>query len=288
MASSKKKRKKNKRDEKDSTSLQTAAIIAALILPLVVYLALMLAVFGAPNSPWLMLGFVGAFAIGIGCAALVSSLFWRLPIGVLGIIPFAVGALLILTSSLLMFAPGLKTLLNTEMVSYSFITVGFLAFSLIFYMLFRFSLESWLKREYRMSNTYIRKVKKGKRNYWWYEALHREVGLGVLYGMNKLYTLLSPAALALTLLTGYFRPMSIPICALVTVVSLLTAAMSIFVYAQHNKEEHGTYVVLLARNSRRGLDSVLFDLAIVLLMLAMAYAHIMITAELWGIELPHL
>ena len=64
--------------------------------------------------------------------------------------------------------------------------------------------------------------------------------------------------------------------------------MSVFVYAQHNKEEHGTHVVLLARNSRRGFDSVLFDLCIVLLMLAMAYAHIMITAELWGIELPHL
>ena len=288
MARSRKKRKKNKRGEGKSTAFHTAAICIALFLPLVIYLALMLAVFGAPDSPWLMLGFVGAFAVGIGCAALVSSLFWKLPLGVLGIIPFAVGAILILISSLLMFAPGLKTLLNTEMVSYSFITVGFLAFSLIFYMLFRFSLESWIRRVYRMSNTYIGKAKKGKRNYWWYEALHREVGLGVLYGMNKLYTLLSPAALALTLLTGYFRPMSVPICALVTAVSLLTAAMSVFVYAQHNKEEHGTYVVLLARNSRRGFDSVLFDLCIVLLMLAMAYAHIMITADLWGIELPHL
>ena len=280
--------KKRKKKSSENTSLQTACFAVGLLLPAVLYLFLMLAVFDTHDSPFLMLGFFGAFGVGVGVAAVVASFFWRLPIGVLGIVPFAVGAILILISSLLMFAPELKTLLNTEMVSYSFITVGFLAFSLIFYMLFRFSLESWLKRVHRMSNTYIRKSKKGKRNYWWYETLHREVGLGILYGMNKLYTLLFPAALALTLLTGYFRPMSIPICALVTAVSLLTAAMSVFVYAQHNKEEHGTYVVLLARNSRRGFDSVLFDLGIVLLMLAMAYAHILITAELWGIELPHL
>ena len=106
MASSRKKRKKNKRGEGRSTAFHTAAICIALFLPLVIYLALMLAVFGAPDSPWLMLGFVGAFAVGIGCVALVSSLFWKLPVGVLGIIPFGIGAVLILISSLLMFVPA--------------------------------------------------------------------------------------------------------------------------------------------------------------------------------------
>ena len=108
MARSRKKRKKNKRGEGKSTAFHTAAICIALFVPLVLYLALMLAVFGAPDSPWLMLGFVGAFAVGIGCAALVSSLFWKLPIGVLGIIPFAVAQRCAFEEEGKIFMPGHK------------------------------------------------------------------------------------------------------------------------------------------------------------------------------------
>ena len=113
MAKSKKKRKKKNSSEHDT--LYTVCLLTGLIGPIVVYLALMLAVFGAPNSPWLILGLVGAFAIGAGMASVVSSVFWKLPIGVLGIVPSGIGAILILVSSLLMFAPSLKMLFDIGM-----------------------------------------------------------------------------------------------------------------------------------------------------------------------------
>ena len=286
MAKSKKKRKKKNSSEHDT--LYTVCLLTGLIGPIVVYLALMLAVFGAPNSPWLILGLVGAFAIGAGMASVVSSVFWKLPIGVLGIVPSGIGAILILVSSLLMFSPSLKMLFDMEMVSYCFVTIGFLAFSAVFYMIFRFAVDSRLKMSYGLSNTRIRKLKKGKKNYWWYEALHREVGLGILYGMNKLYTLVFTAALILTVVGGYFRFFSILICALMTTLGLLGALMAAFALAQNHKEEHGRYVVLFAQNSRKGIDCILFDLFAVLMLLVMAYAHMILTADLWGIELPHL
>lgn len=47
--------------------------IFALILPLILYLVFVSAIFPAPNSAWLVLGFVGAFIIGIGLFNIVSA-----------------------------------------------------------------------------------------------------------------------------------------------------------------------------------------------------------------------
>ena len=76
MSKPRKKRKKKNSSKHDT--LYTACLMMGLFLPIVLYLVLMLAVFGAPNSPWLILGLVGAFAIGAGMASVVFSVFWKL------------------------------------------------------------------------------------------------------------------------------------------------------------------------------------------------------------------
>lgn len=47
--------------------------IFAIVLPLILYLIFVSAIFPAPNSSWLILGFVGAFTIGVGLFNIVAA-----------------------------------------------------------------------------------------------------------------------------------------------------------------------------------------------------------------------
>ena len=134
----------------------------------------------------------------------------------------------------------------------------------------------------------MNQMKKGKRNYWWYEEIHRNHGMGMLYHLNKTFTISYLLALMMTIVFGFFRVMSIPICVLSMIAYLSMTVMKVFTNVQNNIEEHGKIFVLLKKNSMGKVDSIWFDLLSVALILVIAYAHLIVTFDLWGISLPHL
>ena len=175
------------------------------------------------------------------------------------------------------------------MVGFCFITLIFLALPAIFYVWFRFSVDSWLRKVKRVSKSKLKKMKVGKRNYWWYEALHAEVNMGILYTVNKLFTICWVFAVGLTLLTGMIRIMSIVIGVFCMVTYILTIVMLIFSTMQSNLDEFGIPFVLIARRKEtKRIHSSLFDLMMVGFFAAILYAHLMMICNLWGIQLPHL
>jgi hypothetical protein len=100
----------------------------------------------------------------------------------------------------------------------------------------------------------------GRKNYWWFEALHKEEDLGGIYRLNKFYTLLYISLFSLTLLTGLIKEMYMLLCPMHAVLYALTAYMNAFSEAQHNIAHYGKPFVLLARTSNKRWDASLLDL----------------------------
>lgn len=172
------------------------------------------------------------------------------------------------------------------MLAYYFLTLLFLALFAIVYALFRGGVQTWLRLKKGFSKTHIRKLKKEKKNFWWYQALHNEVGMGLLYPLNKGFTLIYTLALVLSLILGWWKPVSVVLCGLMFLLGIFSAIMIGFALIWSNIEEHGRPIVLLAyRKNKGGLNSVIIDLTAVIFCLLVGYAHILLTADLWGMDL---
>jgi hypothetical protein len=171
------------------------------------------------------------------------------------------------------------------MLAYYFLTLLFFVCLGVMYLLFRYGVQTWLQLKKQLSETRIRKLKKGKKNFWWYQALHDEVGMGLLYPLNKGFTLVYALALGLSLVLGWWKPASVVLCGLMILLCLSAGVMVAFTLIWVNIEEHGRPIVFLAQRKNQGLDSVIIDVAAVLFCLIMGYAHILLTADLWGMDL---
>jgi uncharacterized protein with PQ loop repeat len=166
-------------------------------------------------------------------------------------------------------------------------TLLFLALPAILYIWFRFSVDSWLRREKRVGKSKLKKLKIGKRNFWWYEATHAQVDMGPLYWINKLFTISWSCAFGLNLLMGWIRVMSIVIGLFCAITYILASMMLIFSTIRYNLDEYGTPFVLIVRNkTTKRINSSLFDLMMVGLFAVIFYAHLIMICDLWGIQLP--
>ena len=112
--------------------------------------------------------------------------------------------------------------------------------------------------------------------------------MGMIYHLNKTFTISYLLALMMTIVFGAFRVMSIPICILSMIAYLSMAIMSIFTNVQNNIENYGKIIVFLRKNSMGKIDSFILDILNVALIFVIAYAHLIGTCDLWGVELPHL
>ena len=172
------------------------------------------------------------------------------------------------------------------MLAYYFLTLLFFVALGVMYFLFRYGVQTWLQLKKQLSETHICKLKKGVKNFWWYQALHNEVGMGLLYPLNKGFTLVYTLALGLSLILGWWKPVSVVLCGLMILLGIFSAIMIGFALIWGNIEEHGRPIVLLAYpKTKGGLDSVILDAATVLFCLLVGYAHILLTADLWGMDL---
>ena len=252
--------------------------IGVLVLPLIILLLVTVIWYPTPNSGFLLLAGAGCFIIGIGLFNIVAAWIGQYLGHWVTIGCFSLGCALVSISLVIMYHPDVYALFDEQMVTYYFVTILLFALPPIFYLFFRSGVGSWLKRK-RISRNRIQKLKKGKKNFWWYEALHEEINLGLIYHANKLITILYPIVLVLALTLGWLRFMAPLITSLYVIICVLSVGMALFYSVQNNIEAYGTPIVVLRRTENHGFTSSLFDLAMAAFPLLAGYAHVLLTLD---------
>lgn len=138
--------------------------------------------------------------------------------------------------------------------------MSFFLYGIYYMVLFREGMYHYF-RLHKISKTKIRKSTKGMKNYWWYEQLHEAFGFDRQYYLNKIFTIISLAALLLHMLFGWLPMMSLPIVVLFSLSFVVYIPMNYFALTQWNLYNHGQKFVFFARrkNGRRGYDCIFVD-----------------------------
>ena len=260
--------------------------IVALVFPLIIY-TVYISKFDENQSTggWPLLAIFGCLVMGVGLFNMVAAFLHQYLGHKLTLACLLGGGAVVVFSIFMTQNPQFY---NADVSLFYFVSLFMMLMPAIFYVLFRISVGTWLNRSRKISRSRFKKLTKGKRNYWWYEALHKEENLGAIYFLNKSFTTLFVVLFLLTLFTGYIKEMSLILCPMNVILYVLTAFMVIFYRIQDNLDFHGKPFVLLAKSSNNGIDSVVFDIFMVLFVLAMAYVNMTLTGNIWGISLPHL
>lgn len=254
--------------------------IAGLVLPLVILMLVTEVFFPAPSSGFLIMGMAGCFIIGIGIFNIVAAWIGQYLGHAVTIGCFSIGGILVAINCIIIYVPDIYALFNENIVSFYFGSLLFFALPPIYYAMFRFSVNSWLRRK-RISKTMIKRLKKGKRNYWWYEGIHNECDMGLLYYLNKFLTIAYPVSLVMLLAFGWLKAAAPIIGIAYAVISLTTAIMSLFSSIQDNKDEFGVPFVILRFNKRKRLCSIILDLAVAAFPILAAYADLLLVSDIF-------
>ena len=100
----------------------------------------------------------------------------------------------------------------------------FMLYLPLHYLFFRVTVASAL-RAGGMSRTALKRAMEGKRNFWFYEELHRVRGLGWMYRLNKWFLFCYPAAAVCHPALGWIDGIGNVTGALTGVAALLEAGM---------------------------------------------------------------
>ena len=267
--------------------LLVLCLIVAFLLPMGLYALFVGYLIPAPNQEMILWGILGAMIIGIGICNIMAALIGQYLGHAVTVICFGVGILLMGIDILLLYSPFLQSSVNEEQMLYYMYTTAVLLFPIFYYPAFRQGIDDWLcGRKIRKSE--IRKRKKGKRNFWWYEEIHREYGLGIWYPINRVFITLYPITLLLHAFLGVIKAESIPVFMMGSICLVLMAAMYTFHRIQNNKKEYGRSIVLFAvvkRGKHSGVNSIFVDLLLTLIPLVLLYIYWELLAGLWDLPI---
>lgn len=240
---------------------------------------------GQDFSGFSILAILGALTVGVGLASIFFSLAFQYHGRKFSTVCLSIGSLALALSFFMIKNPQFYD----PMVSiFYFVSLIMMVLPAIFYCLFRDGVKIWTKRKTSLNESKYRNLLKGRKNYWWYEALHKKVNLGFIYHLNKAFTILFVLTFVLTLLTGLKKEMTLLLCPMHVLFYAIFAIMMFFSRIQDNLDFHGTPFVIFARSRNGGVDSILFDIWFVVISLLPASAVLGMTAEIWGISLPTL
>ena len=156
-------------------------------------------------------------------------------------------------------------------MSFYILNLIFSVWGIFLYTMFRSSIYDYLRLS-KVSKSYIRKKRKGIKNYWLYSAIHKERGLGYLYRLNIAYLCVWGVFTLVTATLGYLDFMEIPI--IILAVALCAFELpSLIVFTKYEAlTQYGVPFVWIAKNNgRRGyfyssvINICLFGISLVIL-----------------------
>lgn len=196
-------------------------------------------------------GFIGAALLGVGISLFIYG---KKAYKILS----PAGIVLAVLSYILISKPEL-TGENSPLFYYLNIVISL--FFIIFYVMFRDGVYSWLRGR-KISDSMIKKSKKGAKNFWWYEELHKTFGLSSVYTINKTFTVFFAVHLTVSVLLGWAEPLLYPLAVSLTLLALLTSYISGFARMQRTVEKYGCKFVLCKLRCQHGkiIDSSILDI----------------------------
>ncbi len=254
--------------------------IVALGLPLFAYVIGISFLTQGRESGWLIVGFIGAFLIGIGLFNIVAAWIGQYLGHFVTAACFILGALMIGFTVLMLGNDTLYYGIDQKVVNYYFLTHLFLAFIFIFYVQFRSLMRLCFHGLMRKKNWkqagFLKKM--------FYEPL-RSAGLQEwVYWGNKIYLILYPALCICHLLAGWIKPLAVPFSILFAVLGLLSGVLCFMGSVLENRRMHGRSFVLYARKKDGHGVSSLMWLIWACFPIAAAYAQLDMAFGLNGIK----
>ena len=198
--------------------------VLGLVLPLSIYLAFTTIVCPSPNSGFLALGCFGAMIVGLGLINVVGMI-QKLHLGhLVTFLLISTGAIFIGISLIVMYVPEIYALWDEHTVTlYFFVWISLVAMA-IFYFFSRRNVHNVL-RERKISKSRIKELLKGKKNFWWFEAVHETYEMGSFYLVNKLFTSAFAIILLVHATIGLFRPIALVVSFGTALLCFLSSAL---------------------------------------------------------------
>ena len=240
------------------------------------------------SGAWIVFMLAGAIIMGIGLFNIVAAIIHQYLGHKLTIICIFGGLALIGISVFLCIDTTMAQIFKPELVSFILVSLILCIATIIYsYSWFRLGVSHYLKASKKLNGSSESKLKRGGffKNWLLYTEIHKKVNMGAIYYLNAIYVYLFLFNTAFTLTLGLIKPLSLVICATCVLMHLMCAIMSIFAKIQNNLEDHGKPIVFFAKRSNGGIDSIFFDLLILILPFLFAYLQIAVTGDLWGINL---
>lgn len=113
-----------------------------------------------------------------------------------------------------------------EMVAFYFLVWCFLLYLCIIYPFMRMAIKRAL-RQRQISKTTIKRCLTGYKNFWWYEKLHKEHNLGIVYQINKVYVTIMAVSIVLHCFLGWWPAFSPIITVCVCLACLSASALGV-------------------------------------------------------------
>ena len=231
-----------------------------------------------PVGGWAILAILGCIVMGVGLFNIVAAIIKQYLGHLLTVICLGGGGLIVAISIFMLENPHLY---DIDISMYYFVTLAFLLIPPIFYFFFRMNAIGYLSGKLKRRERTLRKSMKGKKNFWWYQSIHEEFGIGPIYHLNRTFTLLYIATATVTLVLGFFKATIPIVCAINLLTYAATAILWVYASMMYNTNTYNSPVIIFRRSPRKGIDSSLFDLFSVWFMLGIGWAEVKLCLEVF-------
>lgn len=231
-----------------------------------------------PVGGWAVLAIIGCIVMGVGLFNIVAAIIKQYLGHLLTVICLGGGGAIVALSVFMIENPHLY---DVDISMYYFITLAFLLVPPFYYFFFRINVIEYLSSKLKRRERTLRKSMKGKRNFWWYQKIHEEFGIGPTYHLNRAFTLLYLATATVTLVLGFVKATIPIICVINLLTYAATAVLSVYASMMYNTNTYNSPIIIFRRSPRKGIDSSLLDLSSVLFMLGIGWAEVKLCLEVF-------
>ena len=167
-------------------------------------------------------------------------------------------------------------MLKEQIFYYLYYLVCF-AFIGFWYWSFRLGLESRLVRLRKINLVKLEELKKGMKNYWFMEAIHKKVNLGIWYKINKVFVILYFVSLAIFLPGGGFPNIRLFVSAVSLPLYGICISMEVLSDIEYNYDCYKKPFVWFAiapKYKKGAIDSIFIDFIGYGLIIMLAWTHV--------------
>ena len=131
-------------------------------------------------------------------------------------------------------------------------------YNLLLYAIFRNGIYDYLRLS-KMSNSNIKKNRKGLKNYWMYQSINNQTPLGILYSLNYIFLISTIIFTILVIATGFIKMFQPFLVVIAIILCLVEIPSSIIASIYSNKMEYGRAFVFFAKRKYMRGDNLGID-----------------------------